>query len=38
MLDSLVGRYGRLAGKLAPTTLEAKQVLYRPNQRIEKGF
>ena len=30
--------YGRLAGKLVPTTLEARQVLYRPNQRIGEVY
>jgi CRP-like cAMP-binding protein len=30
--------YGRLAAKLAPTTLEAKQVLYRPNQKIGEVY
>jgi CRP-like cAMP-binding protein len=30
--------YGRLAPKLTPTTLEAKQVLYRPNQRIREVY
>jgi CRP-like cAMP-binding protein len=30
--------YGRLAAKLAPATLEAKQVLYRPNQSIGEVY
>src|SRR5688500_17290150 len=30
--------YRRLAAKLTPTTLEAKQVLYRPNQRIGEVY
>jgi len=30
--------YRRLAAKLAPATLEAKQVLYRPNQRIGEVY
>ncbi len=30
--------YGRLAPKLVPTTLEAKQILYRPNQRIGEVY
>src|SRR5687767_8000602 len=30
--------YRRLAAKLTPTTLEAKQVLYRPNQSIGEVY
>ena len=30
--------YGRLARKLTPATLEAKQVLYRPNERIGEVY
>ena len=30
--------YERLAAKLAPTTLEAKQVLYRPDQRVGEVY
>ena len=30
--------YGRLAGKLSPTTVEAKQVLYRPNEKIGEVY
>ena len=30
--------YGRIAAKLTPTTLEARQVLYRPNQSIGEVY